>query len=189
MDNYITWFEHLTRQARYHLDNPETLDLFTQGLLDTLYTKIYELDDSQDYKQWKQCALDRQCQFIHVKACLNCYKPTPAPRPSTNWGPRPNSGQPRFNICDPNAMDMSPGRVHARLNTTSPIVPALGGPAPTHRLPTPRGGGRGSGFDIRTVTCYHCRNKGHFSRDCPQQTWNHSGAPRWAEFRGRGGNT
>ena len=75
MDDYIARFEHLARQARYHLDNPQTLDLFTQGLPDTLYTKIYELDDPQDYEQWKQCALDRQRQFIHVKARLNCYKP------------------------------------------------------------------------------------------------------------------
>ena len=58
MDDYIAWFKHLARQARYHLDNPQTLDLFTQGLPDTLYTKIYELDDPQDYEQWKQCALD-----------------------------------------------------------------------------------------------------------------------------------
>ena len=115
MDNYIAQFEHLACQARYHLDNPQTLDLFNQGLLDTLYMKIYKLDDPQDYKQWKQCALDQQCQFIHVKAHLNCYKSTSTltPHPSTNWGPHPNQGQPRFNTRDPNAMDTSPGRVHA----------------------------------------------------------------------------
>ena len=60
MDDYIARFEHLARQARYHLDNPQTLDLFTQGLPDALYTKIYELDDPHDYEQWKQCALDQQ---------------------------------------------------------------------------------------------------------------------------------
>ena len=54
MDDYIARFEHLARQARYHLDNLQTLDLFTQGLPDALYTKIYELDDPQDYEQWKQ---------------------------------------------------------------------------------------------------------------------------------------
>ena len=32
MDDYIARFEHLARQARYHLDNPQTLDLFTQGV-------------------------------------------------------------------------------------------------------------------------------------------------------------
>ena len=156
---YRDKFEHLARQARYHLDNSQTLDLFTQGLPDVLYMKIYKLDDPQDYEQWKQGALNQQCQFIHVKACLNCYKPVPMPYPSTNWGPHPNSGQPCFNIHDPNAMDTSPGRVHTQLNTTSPIVPALGGPAPTWGLPTPWGGGRGNRFDIRTVTCYHCRQK------------------------------
>ena len=111
MDDYITQFKHLACQARYHLDNPQMLDLFTQGLLDALYMKIYELYDPQDYEQWKQCTLDQQQQFIHVKAHLNHYKLAPAPHPSTNWGPRPNSGQPRFNVCDPNAMDTSPGWV------------------------------------------------------------------------------
>ena len=53
MDDYIAQFKHLACQARYHLDNPQMLDLFTQGLPDALYTKIYELDDPQDYKQWK----------------------------------------------------------------------------------------------------------------------------------------
>ena len=113
MDDYIARFEHLAHQARYHLDNPQTLDLFTQGLPDVLYMKIYELDDPQDYEQWKQCALDRQQQFIHVKAHLNHYKPNPVPRMSSNWGPRPNLGQPHFNMRDPNTMDTSPGRVHA----------------------------------------------------------------------------
>ena len=101
MDDYIAWFEHLACQARYHLDNPQMLDLFTQELPDALYMKIYEPDDPQDYEQWKQCTLDRQHQFIHVKAGLNCYKLAPALCPSTNWGPCPNSGQPHFNVCDP----------------------------------------------------------------------------------------
>ena len=155
----------------------------------TSYSYSYRNNDPQDYEQWKQCTLDWQRQFIHVKAWLNCYKTPQLPRPATNWGPCPNMGQPRFNTQDPNVMDTSPGQVHVWLNTTSPIIPALGGPAPTWGLPAPRGGGRGSGFNIRTVTCNHCGNKGHFSQDCPQQTWNHSRAPQWANFHGRGGNT
>ena len=58
MDDYIAQFDHLACQARYHLDNPQMLDLFTQGLPDALYMKIYEPDDPQDYEQWKQWALD-----------------------------------------------------------------------------------------------------------------------------------
>ena len=48
MDDYIARFEHLAHQARYHLDNLQTLDLFTQGLPDALYMKIYKLDDCYD---------------------------------------------------------------------------------------------------------------------------------------------
>jgi hypothetical protein len=181
IDGYIARFELLTRQARYHLDSPQTLDLFTSGLPRTLYVKIYEMDNPQTYVQWKDRALERQRQWIHIKSQLNNFRTTPAPRTQNNWGPRYNS-VPRFNSRDPNAMDTSPGRINARVNTTSPPTTWRG-----NSTQVPRGGGRNNNFDIREVTCYRCGVKGHMSRDCPQQTWNRGGTSRGNNFRGRGG--
>jgi hypothetical protein len=43
----------------------------------------------------------------------------------------------------------------------------------------------GTGFDIRTVTCYRCNKQGHISRDCPQQSWNRNSR---GNFQSRGGS-
>jgi hypothetical protein len=67
LDGYIARFELLARQARYHVNNPQTLDIFTAGLPNMLYSDTYKLDDLQDYERWKACLLVRQRQFIHVK--------------------------------------------------------------------------------------------------------------------------
>src|SRR5258708_36068414 len=40
---------------------------------------------------------------------------------------------------------------------------------------------------MREVTCYNCRKMGHFSCDCPQQSWNQKGNHPWEmnPFRSR----
>ena len=52
-------------------------------------------------------------------------------------------------------------------------------------MPAPRGQGRSNGFDVREVTCYGCRQKGHMIRDCPQHTWNQQSTRGSNTFRGR----
>ena len=58
MDNYVAKFKCLARHARYNLDDIQTLDLFTAGLPNALYQKVYKLDKPQDYAQWKHHALE-----------------------------------------------------------------------------------------------------------------------------------
>ena len=111
MDDYVAKFERLARHAGYNLDDIQTLDLFTAGLPNALYQKVYELDNPQTYAQWKHHALERQRQWLHVKTRLNKFRPTTQSR--TNWGPRPPTSTGRFQSRDPNAMDTSPGRVRA----------------------------------------------------------------------------
>src|SRR5258707_2577135 len=105
LDKYIVKFEKLVRHAGYNLDNIQTLDLFTAGLPSQLYQKIYNLDDLQNYNQWKTCVLERQRKWIHAQArgLTNLSQQALAPRPQFNWGPRVNP--PHFNTRDPNAMD------------------------------------------------------------------------------------
>src|SRR5258708_3020555 len=68
LDEYIVKFEKLVRHAGYNLDNIQTLNLFTAGLPTQLYQKIYDVDDPQNYNQWKTCALERQRKWIHAQA-------------------------------------------------------------------------------------------------------------------------
>ena len=58
MDNYVAKFEHLARHAGYNLDDIQTLDLFTAGFPNTLYQEVYELNNPQNYAQWKHHALE-----------------------------------------------------------------------------------------------------------------------------------
>ena len=177
LDEYVAKFERLVRHAGYDLDNLQTIDLFTAGLPNQLYQKIYDLDDPQTYDQWKTCALEHQRKWIHAQArgLSNLSQRNPPMRPQPNWGPRANTGQ--YIRRDPNAMDTSPGRIRARVAGSEQANPNnpeewskfIGGQRST---PAPRGGGRGNGFNIREVVCYNCHQTGHFSRDCPQQYWN-----------------
>ncbi len=154
--------------AEYRFDVPQTIKTFTEGLPVGLYTKILELDRPHSYKQWKQAAIDRQQTYMHMKARLRTHRGGGSTPPKTRgWAPT-------HQLADPNAMDTSAGRTRRRITGSEEINPAT--------MPrggyVPRGGfmrgGRGGGRmrDIREVECYTCHKKGHFSRNCPQHTWN-----------------
>src|SRR5258708_6045736 len=98
LDEYIVKFKKLVQHAGYDLDNLQTLNLFTMGLPTQLYQKIYDLNNPQNYNQWKMCALERQRKWIHAQArgLTNLNQRVPAPRPQLNWGPQTNPTQ--FNV-------------------------------------------------------------------------------------------
>ncbi len=60
--------EELIRLAEYRFDVPQTIEMFTDGLPTGLYQKILELNQPRSYEQWKQAAINRQQDYIHMKA-------------------------------------------------------------------------------------------------------------------------
>ncbi len=68
IDAYIVEIEELIRLAEYRFDVPQTIEVFTDGLPTGLYQKILELDRPTTYEQWKQAAINRQQDYIHMKA-------------------------------------------------------------------------------------------------------------------------
>jgi len=162
---YIVEIEELIRLAEYRFDVPQTIETFTDGLPTGLYQKILELDRPQTYDQWKQAAINRQQDYIHMKARLKAH------RGGTTSSQRPRGWMlPRL-INDPNTMDTSAGRTRGRIAGSEEINPAT--------MPrggyVPRGGfTRRGARDLREVECYTCHKKGHLSRNCPQHTWNQS---------------
>ncbi len=68
IDAYIVEIEELIRLAEYRFDVPQTIEVFTDGLPTGLYQKILELDRPATYEQWKQAAINRQQDYIHMKA-------------------------------------------------------------------------------------------------------------------------
>ncbi len=74
IDAYIVKIEELIRLAEYRFDVPQTIEVFTDGLPMGLYQKILELDRPATYKQWKQAAINRQQDYIHMKARLKAHR-------------------------------------------------------------------------------------------------------------------
>src|SRR5258708_38534823 len=76
-------------------------------------------------------------------------------------------------------MDTSPGQVRTRVAGSEQANPnnaeEWGKFVGQRGTPAPRGQGRANGFTLREVTCYNCQKVGHFSCDCPQQSWNQKG--------------
>ncbi len=168
IDAYIVEVEELIRLAEYRFDVPQTIEMFTDGLPTGLYQKILELDRPTTYEQWKQAAINRQQDYIHMKAQLKAHR-------GGITTSRPRGWMPRHMLTDPNAMDTSAGRTRGRVAGSEEINPAT----MPHGGYVPRGGymqrGRGGGTrtrDLREVECYTCHKKGHLSRNCPQHTWN-----------------
>jgi len=184
IDSYVATFERLARQADYNLDAPQTLDLFTAGLPKALFTKVYEQYEPTTFEAWKQAAMKKQQQYMHLQARLNSLKtPTPKTTPRPNqWGPSQSGWAPRNlpHHQNPNAMDTSADRTRARGAEADDTQGRLAGaeyivgfnqrrsPYPPRGGPGGRGRGRGPPRDAREVICYTCQQKGHFSRDCPQ---------------------
>ncbi len=167
IDTYIVEIEELIRLAEYRFDVPQTIETFTDGLPTGLYQKVLELDRPTTYEQWKQVAINRQQDYIHMKARLKAH----CGIVST---PRPRGWMPRQMMPDPNAMDTSAGRTRGCVTGSDEMNPATmprGGYVP--RGGFMQGNQRGGRQrDLRKVECYTCHKRGHLSCNCPQHTWN-----------------
>ena len=150
IDAYVANFEQLARKAGYRLDTLQTIDIFTDGLPQELYAKVYQFDEPRNYKEWKNATIRRQEQYIHMKAKLDLHHPKNQlprfPQQRGGWTPTRNL-VPRFR--DPNAMDTSADRARARLADAEEVLERYGrNNAGTYQAPRgqypPRGGALGA---------------------------------------------
>ncbi len=102
IDAYIVEIEELIRLAEYRFNVPQTIETFTDGLPTGLYQKVLELDRPTTYNQWKQAAINRQQDYIHMKAQLKAHR-------GGITTSRPRGWIPQRMLTDPNAMDTSVG--------------------------------------------------------------------------------
>jgi hypothetical protein len=68
VDGYVANFEQLVRTAGYDLDDPQTLDYFTDGMCHNLFEECYQNDDPLTYDDWKASLLERVRQQVHLEA-------------------------------------------------------------------------------------------------------------------------
>ena len=174
---YIVEIEELIRLAEYRFDIPQTIETFTDGLPTGLYQKVLELDRPTTYDQWKQAAINRQQDYIHMKARLKAHCGGVTTSHPRGW-------MPQRMLVDPNAMDTSAGRTRGRVTGSEEMDPTTmpqGGYVPRGEY-MQKGHGGGRTRDLREVECYTCHKKGHLSCNCPQHTWNkpsNSGLRNW----------
>jgi len=171
---YIVEIEELIQLAEYRFDVPQTIETFTDGLPTGLYQKVLELDRPATYEQWKQAAINRQQDYIHMKARLKAHR-------SGMTASHPRGWIPRQIMLDLNAMDTSAGRTRGCIAGSEEMNLAT----MPHGGYTPRGGflqgnqGRGRQRDLSKVECYTCHKRGHLSCNCPQHTWNRPKQRGW----------
>ena len=160
IDTYVAQFDTLVAQAGYDLDDPQTIEKFTNGLPTALWETIYMMDDPTTYEEWQAAAMKRQKKWLHTQSMkkargnLNLFKKElRRPTPFARFTPM---------MTDSNAMDMS-ARTHARQGETHEA--RIDRAKEKSQLPpySPRQGfheKRSNG--MQKVRCYNCDIMGHF---------------------------
>ncbi len=177
IDAYIVEIEELIRLAEYRFDVPQIIETFTDGLPTGLYQKVLELNRPTTYDQWKQAAINRQQDYIHMKARLKVHR-------GGAITSRPRGWMPQRMLTDPNPMDTSARRTRGHITGSEEMNPSTmprGGYVPRGGY-MQRGCKGGRMKDLCEVECYTCCKKGHLSCNCPQHTWNrpnNSGQRNW----------
>ena len=68
LDDYISHFEALVRQAGLTINDQLVLDIFTTGLPYNMYKELYNIQPPLvTYEQWRVAAIKQQKCFVHLK--------------------------------------------------------------------------------------------------------------------------
>ena len=141
IDEYITKFAELARQALYHEDDPAVLEKFKSGLPLELLEPCMHHDDPRTWEAWTRSTRARQAILTSLKAHqANTTRRPPSP----------------MKVCTPTPP------------STPPLVPMEVDKMYTilarHRSTSPKDEERRKGL------CHLCKGRGHIQRYCPKKT-------------------
>ena len=143
LDDYISTFERLARLGGYNLTDRAVIDMFVDGLPNSLAINVAKFNNPRTFNEWKRGAVEHHTTYLWIKSRFHKKSET---RPTQDQWKK------AFTKKGDDAMDTTPGRVKARATNTRP-------PLNDDEREKLRKEGR----------CFRCRKQGHLSRYCPEK--------------------
>ena len=143
LDDYISTFERLARLGGYNLTDRAVIDMFVDGLPNSLAINVAKFNNPRTFNEWKRGAVEHHTTYLWIKSRF--HKKSEARPTSDQW-------KKAFSKKGDDAMDTTPGRVKARATNTRP-------PLNDDEREKLRKEGR----------CFRCKKQGHLSRYCPDK--------------------
>ena len=152
LDDYISTFERLARLGGYNLADRAVIDMFVDGLPNSLAINVAKFNNPHTFNEWKRGAVEHHTTYLWIKSRFHKKNET-----------RPTQDQWKkvFTKKGDDTMDTTPGRVKARAANTRP-------PLNDEEREKLRKEGQ----------CFRCRKQGHLSRYCPEKPSQARGNPQ-----------
>ena len=158
LDDYISTFERLVRLGGYNLADRAVIDMFVDGLPNSLAINVAKFNNPRTFNEWKRGAVEHHTTYLWIKSRFHKKNET---RPTQDQWKK------TFTKKGDDAMDTTPGRVKAWAANTRP-------PLTDDEREKLRKEGR----------CFRCRKQGHLSRYCPDKPSQARGNPEEEESEG-----
>lgn len=68
LDDYINSFEQLTRLGGYNMNDRAMVDMFIEGLPNSLAINVAKFNTPQNYRDWKEGAIQHHTTYMWIKS-------------------------------------------------------------------------------------------------------------------------
>ena len=154
LDDYISTFERLACLGGYNLTDKVVIDMFVDGLPNSLAINVAKFNNPRSFNDWKRRAVEHHTTYMWIKSRFHN-------KGRSEGRPTQDQWKKAFTKKGDDAMDMTPRWVKARATNTRP-------PLNDEEREKLRREGR----------CFRCKKQGHLSRYCPEKPSQARGNPQ-----------